>query len=873
MVITSSLLAFMLSCSSGGGTDNPDADLGPLTVVMLSASPDHGFASATTPLRVTLTWNITGGKAPYYYALDWNNDGQFDFYLNKVFNKTLSVVHDYYPVGTTPYQVVLRVTDTNANVVTYPGDTGAPPVTVTLSSSQNLQFDPLGSYADNNNNPDDTPPGDDFIFASGTPVVFRSAVLNGAQPYDYQWDFDEDSAIDSTVATPQYTFTYDGTGVKTFVARVTVVDDNGERASRDYLVLVQGESVGPQPIPKFEIILSTDPPASGLDALTGFLLVDIPFLPGSTNPNVPTQPQLDLAVVVNPDPEKAGVPPYEYYWDYENDGAFDSQVQSPTIPFYDPVRKILVNPYALAATEDQKTFTLRCMVIDGAGRRQEEFRTIKVHKLATQPGEFTGSPSYGVVAGPDAGKPYAEIVDADPDTAGMQYPETQVAFGVSNISGGLNAYQWMIDIDNDGFPEEDWTNVTGNSVGYTFLFGEAGGNWPAVGYYPVRLSIRAIDTAQSPPTVIDQITYDMPVSLVMRPTTDDISGVLKPRTNHNVSATFDNQTRTLIIMGGSQGTTPLRDVESITQTIDGDALTADPIVATAHTAMLGERYGSLLFGTQADGFAFMCGGYNLINGILASMENLGLDEIINNATWNSYGELAGELGYLPLFNAMGQPGYINEPLTWVGIGNAGYVIVGGLHPPGGDVDEVSDRLISFDPNRPPLLPAFIAMDGGNRGMVTQRYDGVALYMESDRKLYVIGGRVASGQSVSTVEVFNFNTTQWELAPSLQDARSGHVALIVDDGIRPLIYVLGGANYPPGGAQRSMVTTAEVFNPATGAWSYTLPPALPTENAVGAALPSKETIGFGQIAAIWYFGGADNLGSESNALQEMVYAIP
>jgi hypothetical protein len=879
VVLASGLLALLIGCGGGGGNnDNPDPNTGPLKVVLFSASPDHGFASASSPLRVTLTWNITGGKAPYYYALDWNNDGQFDFYLNKVYNKTVSVLHDYYPVGTTPYQVALRVTDTEATVVRYPSTAGETPVTITVSSTQTVQFDPLLTYADNNNNAADTPPGDDYQFPSGTPVFFHSAVLNGTQPYEYQWDFNADGMIDSTVSDPQYTFTYDGSGLVTKLVRVTVVDNNGEKATKDFVLSILGDAVGPQPVPSFEIIMSTDPAESGLDTGTGFKLVDVPFLPGSTDPNIPTEPKLDLSVVVNPDPEKAGVPPYEYYWDYENDGAYDSQFQSPTIPFYDPVRKILVNPYALQASENQKTFILRCLVIDGAGRRQDEYRAVRVHRLTAEPGEFTGTPSYGVIAGPYAGKPYAEIIDADPDAAGMQYPETQVAFGVSNISGGLSSYQWKIDVDNDGFPETDWTNVSGNSFATNISFGPIGGgasDWPAVGYYPVRVSIRALDRSVTPPTILDEITYDMPVSLVMRPVTDDISGALKARAGHNVTVTFDNQTRKMIVMGGNQGTTPLRDVESIEQTIDADFNTPDPITATAHTSLLFSRHGALLFGNEAEGSIFLCGGFNLDNNILASMEVLGIDGIFNNDAWNLYGELSDgdTTSYLPLDQAMGQPAYINEALSWVGVGNAAYVFLGGMKATGGAVDDVYSRMISFDPGRPPFLPAFIPMDGGNRGMITQRYDGTAVYLEGERKLYVIGGRVASGQSVSTVEVFNFATTQWELGPSLQDARSGHITLVVDDGIRPLIYVLGGASYPAGGAQRKMVTTAEVYNPETGTWSYTLPPALPTENGAAAAVPSKDTIGFGSIASIWYFGGADSLGAESKALQELVYVIP
>jgi hypothetical protein len=1007
-LLVAGLLVLLCSCSSGGGNDNPDENLGPLTVVLFAASPDHGFASVDSPLRVTLTWNITGGKGPYYYALDWNGDGQPDWYLNKVFNKTYSVVHDFYPIGTTPYQAVLKVTDTDAAVVT------SNPVTITVNTTQTFAVDPLATYVDNDNNPDNARPATDFVFEAGTPVFFRTGVVNGAQPFEYQWDFNEDGAIDSTVATPQYTFSYNGLGVTTMKTRVIVVDAGGEKAIYDFLIPIKGKDVVIPPSSSFEIILSTDPADSGTDTGTGYKLVNVLFQPGSTNPAVPDVPKLGLSVVVNPDPNKAGVPPYEYYWDFQNDGAYDSQDTSPTIPYYDDVRKILVNPYTLGPNELQKSFILRCLVIDSSGKRQDEYRVINVRKLTSTPGEFQATPSYGVVGGDYDGKPYADIVDTDPATPDFQYPETQVAFRLNNISGSSGSYQYKLDIDNDGTPEKDWTTVPGSSVVELVSFGN-GTTWPAVGYYPVRMYLRAVQVpVTTPPAVLDDLVFDMPVSLVERPATDQISGSIKARKGHNVNALFDNTHRDLMIIGGSQGTTPLRDVESLQQVVDSDPDSADPITASVHAVLNFERTNALLFGSQSDGYgvSWVLGGSNLVGGassIINSIEGKATLEIpFNDQPWQiggsyklgsgtvtgmpavpappasftpappagcyfvtpdgqsanysnpappiiedsvadftsyyamsskmmicntnrasaNYGKTAtmlgvpvagiipappapapdyqivttqlsisanilttgdtyeiyynggivnemtpaADLGYMPLEHAIGQAAYIEDGVSKLGLTKAGYVIVGGMHPPGGDVDEVSGRIISFDPAR---QHPFIAMDGGNRNMITERYDGAAAYIMLNLvgKLYVIGGRVASGQSVATVEAFNFDTAQWEIAPSLNDARSGHVAYIIDDGNRKLIYVAGGAYYPPGGGQRQVVTTAEVFNPETGVWSYTLPLAVPTENGAASVVPSKETLGFVGESAVWYFGGANANGAETSTLQELVYWIP
>jgi len=125
-----------------------------------------------------------------------------------------------------------------------------------------------------------------------------------------------------------------------------------------------------------------------------------------------------------------------------------------------------------------------------------------------------------VIGGDYDGKPYADIVDADQALSGFQFPETQVQFQLSNIAGSSGSYQYMLDVDNDGVPEKDWTAVPGNSVTEIVSFGPttSGTTWPAVGYYPVRLYLRAMQVPPTtPPTVVDNLVFDMPVSLVERP--------------------------------------------------------------------------------------------------------------------------------------------------------------------------------------------------------------------------------------------------------------------------------------------------------------------------------------------------------------------
>jgi hypothetical protein len=187
------------------------------------------------------------------------------------------------------------------------------------------------------------------------------------------------------------------------------------------------------------------------------------------------------------------------------------------------------------------------------------------------------------------------------------------------------------------------------------------------------------------------------------------------------------------------------------------------------------------------------------------------------------------------------------------------------------VENVSNRLVFTSLGTPPLGFSSIGS-----GMVTPRYDAAMVFVNN--RLYVIGGRVASGRSVSTVEAFNLNTGQWENASSLRDFRSGAQAEVVNG----IIYVHGGAFYPgndlPGGGtgagNRSVVTTSECFNPLTGVWSYTvgLPAGAATENGATCVLAGPGSAASLPAARnqLWYFGGANASGADTNALYEFTY---
>lgn len=894
--------AMLCGCTGGGGTTTPTDQQGPPVIQFVSAQPSSG----SSPLRVTFTVNITGGEAPFVYAWDYQNDGAFDRYLNGEYRKTVSVQTDYYlkasdAGGASQYMCVLKVTDNQNRSVT------SDPVGVSVLGTQTVIIDPdsTKTYAYS----DERLPDGSYMFRSGKPVFFRVAVSGGQTPYGYQWDFNGDGTVDSTVPNPQYTFTLTEPGSKTYLVHLTVADNNGEKVLYDYVIVVFGPDTPPPPNQQFEIILSSSPAASA-----GVILLK--FDPTGGDPELPTEPRLDLSVVVSPEPGKGGVPPYEYYWDFENDGAIDSQFPSPTIPFYDQNRKILVNPYTIQ--ERQKTFTLRCMVIDGSGQRQTVYRTILVKRIVGNPGVLVVTPAYGIASG--------GVFTAEPPLPydKVDGPASPVdALFKCTISGSTESYEWQLDLDGNGSPDfplidDDHDTQTppvpgwgaapgggGTTVSQLVTFVGSGTPglydtdndpltppvpvYPSVWYYPAKMKIRSLDPNK---VEVDSTVIDMPLSLVMRtPMPSDVTEGLKKRSDHCMASYWNVQAggpngiylvdREAVVTGGAQGITPMREVDLIEQTFDvppeqGKGEVQLTFTGTTHQSLNIERRGAMAFPFFQRGVVpsdptntgyFTVGGYNLINQILASSEFIVTPDVKANGAWTLSGEILVP-DYWPLQDGMGAMDYILNANYDI----QGYIFCGGLHPPSGeDVDAVSGKLISYDPIGAvrPLGPLFLAM---GPSMVTERYDGAAVY--TNDRLYVIGGRVASGQSVATVEAFNFLNNQWENVPALNDARSGLSAVVING----LIYAYSGAYYPSAMGARTIITTAEVFNPQTGVWSYTVPPSLPTDNGAAVSLPTPGAVwqvapdNFVYVNAAWYYGGLDDMAKETNQLEEFEYYV-
>lgn len=890
-------LSLALASCGGGGTDTTTPSGGPLAIALFAAAPTQG----ASPFDSVLTVNITGGQAPFNYAFDFENDGAFDGYVNASFSRTVSRSNTYYynsadAGGVSTYNAVVRVTDGLGAVVT------SAPVTLLVQGTQDFMVvnDPTKTfpYSDNQN------PDGSYQFNSGLPVFFQATVTGGAAPFEFHWDFDNDGVMDSNaqvanysdpatgtaVNTRQYTYTYNSPGGRPFTCHLDVVDGTGARAAYDFVIVVIGPGTTGPPPPEFEILLNTSPAASGG-------VVTLPYDPTGANANLPNQPRLDMSVVVNPDPAKGGVPPFEYYWDFENDGAIDSQAPSPTIPYYNNNILMTVNPYLV--NQDDKTFTLKVMVIDSAGQVRFKTATIRVIRATGRP---PGVLSADILADADgSGNPYADVAN--------DLTSHDVDFSVS-VSGSTGIFQWQLDIDNDGNPDlpivngvPGWsdefgggnpTNVSTQNFSVTFgpYDDDNDANTPDVvdyrspGYWPCRFSIRSL--ASSGGAQEDAMVAYAPVSLVELNSGLAYDGNLTRRTDHGVASTWSVQnlgggngqslvSRELIIVNGAVGTTQLTSEERLTQlyATPGAAgqkeILTDSFTSTRIPSQVARRGAATI--ALSDSHVFVLGGRNNANGVLGSSEIHAFADGGGTLGWTTGQNFmaadpdSGQLSFYPMYDSCA---------AIAGTDNTTAVLFGGIFKasPVATAHASAKTFVYTDSGTPGDGSDDGVGDIG-RDMITPRYDSAAALVGTD-KIYVLGGRTASGQSVATVECLNMpnasdpTTWYWSTAPSMQDARAGCTA----QTILGRIYVYGGAYFPDDESQKQLVLTAEVFDPLTGQWSYTVPPDRAVYSPGSAVMPGPGSVsGAGQagigINTIMYFGGEGNSG-ETNNLEEFRY---
>lgn len=874
------VLAGLFAACGGGGGDE-DGETLPLEVQFVAASPNAG----TQPLRVVLTVVITGGKAPFFYAWDFTNDGAPDSFDNGQYSRTVNVQNEYYlrvsDAGVdSVYEVGLTVTDSKGTVVT------PDPVTVTVYALGGLEVNPFATGW--------TSGADDGQAHSGEPVQFTVEATGGQAPYTYEWDFDNDGGTDSRIPNPQHTFYYNGPkSFEIFPVGITITDANGQvLGTRDefgdlkisdnvlYVTVAAPGFTFPDDA-GFEITLSSFPasiPGSP------YPVIEINYDPTQAEPDqIPLEPKLDLSVVIDP-LGTAGIPPFEYYWDFDNDGAIETQDQSPTIPFYDFRRRILINPYT--HTLDEMTFILRCMVLDGAGRQQNAYRTVVVKNVASSI-DLKVVPDYGVMDNEVMGGPFGLVRDSNSD-GDLRDELTDVVFRFV-LSGSTGEYDYQFDANGDGVPEVPAAGGFEPAAGNVITIDSTKLDpYQGVGYFPANITVRSLQSG-----VPAQITkVEVPVSLVGRQA-KPYEGDLLVRAGHSVEASWstlaggDNGTylvsREMVIAGGAQGNAVLRNVEKVTEYFSSDSPPApageieeaESMIATERSPLLQARKGAMIW-TEGSNY-YVHGGETDDATIIATVESIPINDNDGLVPWDF---LSPILGYFPLKYGMGVrvTDVDNTIFPYDMSGQSAdiydaLIFCGGRYPPqGSDSDVVSwltvvyRSLIWPDGNVlvPPQIDGYVTVGSG---MITPRYEGCAVWNPDNRMLYIVGGRVPSGQSTATVEVFDIDTRQWENRPPMNYPRAGGVAKFIGGQI----YIMGGSYYPEDEGQQVVLDTAEVYNPATGIWSETLPPSFPTHQPGAASLPgpgSVSNLGV-NINTIWYFGGSTDLG-ETNSFEEFVY---
>lgn len=199
-ILVALLLAFAASCGGGGGNPAPPPgggsgppdplapgtppqipDTSPISL-LISATPSSGPA----PLVVNLFVSATGGREPYEFAWDFENDGIFD-------SSAQTPYHTYNVTGVAR----VRVRDAAGN-----------------------ETNGYRTILVNGQAPSENPPPLMAFFGmskSAGPVplhiTFDGFASGGTPPYTYKWDFDNDGSFDSFVEDPFFTYDKIGTPV------------------------------------------------------------------------------------------------------------------------------------------------------------------------------------------------------------------------------------------------------------------------------------------------------------------------------------------------------------------------------------------------------------------------------------------------------------------------------------------------------------------------------------------------------------------------------------------------------------------------------------------------------------------------------------
>ncbi len=909
------LIVAVAACGGGGnkgnvtlpsqaGGDDDDSDL---RIVTYTASPTTGGS----PLGVNFIVTIAGGELPFTYMWDFDNDGAFDFYVNEVARRTEQAYHLYYlrdadiEQGSSLYQGVVRVRD-DAGVVRT-----SEPVSILVTDEPQFALDSTLTRIISDNVIGYDQEGEPiYVYLSGEPIycrVFPDPQNPGTPPYRYQWDFDSDGRTDSTQQNPQYTFTVLEGESEAYVIKLTVTDANDYSITRQFPLTVIKE-LPEEPTGPPELIVNSSPPIRS----DGSILIEFD---SSSDDVDEREPAMNASVTV--DPDHPGVLPYGFYWDFTNDGVYDANTTSVSVPYYDADLNISVNPYKTFG-HVSRNFTLALHFVDGIGQIVHLEWPVRVVDRAYEPVvnplitetlvDIDGDGAYAV----DNDGNYAEQSAAIPQGSSRTVHFRVLASG----SEGPDSYRFQIDILGDGVWAEDINEGTEESPIYDQTLEwdpDYDGNYEDVDLDedPGATSVARVGITEQPGNIAEAIfeieypaallpgykgvrtrvivvseggleltsrTDNVPLSFVVSrdinpgPTGDP----LQARRDFGAAAVTvidDNGTdgdltddflvgRRVFLIGGMDGNVALRSVQLIKQEyLMGAGNWASQVsvsdrlpLSTPRGQLAAEPLGSLTRGTNSTGIY-------AIGGINSSDQTLSVVEMLPSFDGDST-----DYPVVP-WTTVGSIGNNNTQLRLMpsirGIaygGGSSLILMGGLQgdPPS---EFVSGTSWVFRPGDNAWFSGVVS------AMPTPRYD-FALVLDFPY-LYAIGGRNNSGVSTRTVERVRLDTGGWEAMPDMKYARAGAAAEI----IQGKIYVYGGVNYPQDQGAPEFVNASEVFNPDTYVWSGTVGPAQGRAGAGSVALFSYLDEDGNPLPndTVWIIGGETANGLVSTVRQLYIEA--
>ncbi len=896
--------------SQAGGGDGVDD----LRIVTFTASPTLGGS----PLGVNFIATVSGGTMPYTYMWDYDNDGAFDFYINDVASRTEQAYHLYYlraadqSVGISVYQATVRVVDDAGESMT------SEPLAITVTSEPQFSLDPSLTRVFS-----DTVLGYDaegepiYGFISGEPAYFRvfpDPLNPGTPPYRFQWDFDGDGETDSVLQNPQYTYTlFEGTS-KSFVAVLLVTDANGYTVRREFPLVVIKE-VPSEPTGPPELIVNASPPVRS----DGSILISF-----DSSSEIPAEREPVLHASVTVDPDHPGIEPYAFWWDFTDDGIYDANTTTASVPYYDADLKIMVNPYITygAASRD---YTLALQFVDGVGQIIRMEWPVHVVDRAYEPVVNPLTTQIAVYADydRDGGFDLSKLTDDRQEYLLVQ-PNTGIKAAIRVTAGGSTGiYKFLIDLTGEDVyaeasdpgalvpngdpvelawdPEFDGTYEpvdldgdpeTVDATIQLFGSGTSGSSAVFVVNFPVTLlpgykaiKVKTVALSEAGLELANRVEHT-PLSFVARRNLDATGVAFKPRRDFGLAAVTiidDRGTpdlgddrykeRRVYAVGGMDGNMALRSVQLLRQKAELTTGTwilsyevSDRLpLSNGRGQLIAEPLSDYARGTTSVPYIYAIGGYNNIQATVSTVERLpAIDSEPDDPLDRPVvpWEVVGTIG--------NSDTELRQMAAIFGInygGNASIIMLGGLRgdPPG---EQVSPTGWLYTPGTNSWYTGVIP------AMPTPRYDSAMVVDAPSQNaiyLYVIGGRNNQGQSVHTVERVNLLTGGWEILPDMRNARAGATAEVINGKI----YVYGGVDYPFDQGAPTYVAEAEVFNPDTYRWSRTVSPD-PGVGRVGAGSVKFATFMTDgnptPYDTIWIVGGETEQGVATAVVELQVEAL-